>query len=111
MGKTKQTDASNSQTYASSSQPDKSKTAGPHPNKDKKPETRRSTQMLKEYLPAANLTAKQKRKVKKACQKLYNYKHPKNRVTKIETATEQLEQMMQAKALQLKLGTKQRPHK
>lgn len=93
------------QIHTPNSQLPKSKSAISHPNKVKNPSLRSS-----EYLPASHLTADEKHIVKKQCQQLYNYKHTEKRVTTIETATSQLEQMMQTKALQLKLKKKQQPH-
>lgn len=103
MGKTKQK-------HASKTQPPKSEKPASHPTKVTKSKILHSTEKPKEYLPAAHLTADQKHIVKKKCQNLYNYKHSEKRVTTIETATNQLEQMMQTKALQLKLKKKQQPH-
>lgn len=104
MGKTKKKHTSNSQ-------PPKSESPASHSTKVKKPKSLRSTEKPTNYLPAAHLTADQKNTVKKQCQQLYNYKHTESRVTTIETATSQLEQMMKTKALQLKLKKKQQPHK
>lgn len=53
-------------------------------------------------LTASQLTSDQKTVIKKQCQRMYNYQHSDKRVTKIETATEQLEQMMAAKLLAMK---------
>lgn len=53
-------------------------------------------------LTASDLTAAQKTVVKKQCQRMYNHQFSEQRVTKLETATEQLEQMMAAKLKAMK---------